>query len=139
MPLHDFLTSLNIQSYIKFCFICQGRRKLFYGGGRWGGGGQGLHKTVNHHGWLTKKNINDSKSHIWNSCFFFKKILFQFRAYNFFIFVHTFQWTLSELFFSYLIFQQKVLKPIKTSERVHSFYNRVLIKKPHSFYERQLT
>ena len=49
---------------------------------------------------------------------FFSKNLFQAR--NFFIFLQTFQWT-SEIFY------QKVLKPTKTS------------KKPHSFYEPQLT
>ena len=31
------------------------------------------------------------------------------------------------------------LNPTKTSEKNHSFYNTVLLKKPHSFYEPQLT
>ena len=60
------------------------------------GGEGGLSENVNHHGWLTKKNINDSKSHIWNSCFFKKEIalvsgiqLLYIRSYV--------QWTLSEL------------------------------------------
>ena len=55
------------------------------------------------------QNINDSKSHIWNS--FFENI-FQYRAYNFFMLVHTFQWTLSEfffLFFNFLAESQKKL------------------------------
>ena len=79
--------------------------------GRWG-----LSNNAGHHGWPTtkklKKNhwlerpktvplkdeisakINNSKFYIWNS--FFENI---FWAYNFFIFVHTFQWTSSEFFF----------------------------------------
>ena len=34
--------------------------------------------------------------------------------------------------------QQKISKPIKTSQKDHLFYNTVLLKKPHSFYESQL-
>ena len=61
-----------------------------------------------------------------------------FRASKFFVFVLTFQWTLSELF---LIsdFLKKVSKPTKTSEKDDSFYNTVSLKKPHSFCQSQLT
>ena len=60
-----------------------------------------------------------------------------FRAYRFFIFVHTVQWTLSKLFLisDFLT----VSKPTKTSEKDNSFYNTVSLKKPHSFYWSQLT
>ena len=51
----------------------------------------------------------------------FFKILF--RAYNFFIFVCTFQWTWWEFFLT------------KANEKNHSFYNTVSLKKPHSFYQ----
>ena len=79
--------------------------------GRWG-----LSNNAGHHGWPTTKKlkkkhwlerpktvplkdeisvkINNSKFYIWNS--FFENI---FLAYNFFIFVHTFQWTSSEFYF----------------------------------------
>ena len=65
---------------------------FFLNGGRgWGAGGGALSKNVFHHGWLTSKiflknwlkrpkavsknrnldqNVNDSKYHIWNFCFF---------------------------------------------------------------------
>ena len=71
--------------------------------------GRGLSKNVGQHGykrhWLKHanavtnqrnldQNINDSKSHIWNS--FFLRI--SFRAYNFYIFVHTCRWTSLEFF-----------------------------------------
>ena len=87
------------------------------------------------------------------------KILFQ--ANNFVTFVHMFQWTSSEfLFYSIhytkmfpadlVTFTEEILngklhflcseifepivstKPIKTSENDHSFYNTVLLKKPHA-------
>ena len=45
------------------------------------------------------------------------KIFFQYRAYNFFMLVHTFQWTLSEFFFNFLIFS----KSKKTSEKFIHF------------------
>ena len=62
---------------------------------------------------------NYSKSHVYNS--FFENII---SGIQFFIFVHTFQWTSSELF----LFQISVSKPIKTSEKDHSFLNIVLFK-----------
>ena len=34
--------------------------------------------------------------------------------------------------------KQKISKSIKTSQKDHSFYNTVSLKKPHSFYESQL-
>ena len=34
-------------------------------------------------------------------------------------------------------FVQKVSKPAKSTEKDHSFYNTVSLKKPHSFYEPQ--
>ena len=75
------------------------------------------------------QNINDSKSHIWNS--FFENII---SAYSVFIFVHTFQWT-SSFFFNFQIFKSKVSKPTKTREKWHSIYNTVSLKKPHSFLQ----
>ena len=65
----------------------------------------------------------------------FLKIFFW--AYNFFIFVLTFQWKSSEFF----LFQafQRVSKPTRINEKHHSFHNTVSLKKPHSFYAPQLT
>ena len=65
----------------------------------------------------------------------FLKIFF--RAYNFFIFVLTFQWKSSEFF----LFQafQRVSKPTRINEKHHSFHNTVSLKKTHSFYASQLT
>ena len=40
---------------------------------------------------------------------------------------------------AFFILDFKVSKPIKTSEKDHSFLNIVLFKKPHSFYESQIT
>ena len=60
------------------------------------------------------------------------------RAQKFFILVHTFYWTSSE-FFLFQIFKQKASKPTKTSEKGHSFSNTASRKKPHLFYELQLT
>ena len=40
-------------------------------------------------------------------------------------------------FFFFLIL--KVSKTTKASEKIHSFYNTVLLKKPHSFFKPQLT
>ena len=62
-----------------------------------------------------------------------------FRTHNVFILVHMFQWALSDLFFNFQILYQKVSDPTKTSKKDHSFYNTVSLKKPHSFYEPQLT
>ena len=62
-----------------------------------------------------------------------------FWAYNFFIFVHRSQWTLSESFFISDSLAEKVSKPTKTSKKDHLFYNTVSLIKPHSFYEPQLT
>ena len=72
----------------------------------------GLSLNVGHHGWPTTKNekkkkkkkklaktINDSKPHIWN--YFFENIISGIQG---FIFVHTFQWTSSEMFFSFQVF-----------------------------------
>ena len=42
-------------------------------------------------------------------------------------------------FFLFQIFEQKVSKPTKISEKDHSFYNKVLLKNTYSFYEPQLT
>ena len=64
----------------------------------------------------------------------FLKILL--RACNAFIFIHMFQWTSSEFFFNFQIFQQKVSKPTKAREKDHSIqftvHNTVSLKKPHS-------
>ena len=69
--------------------IYQGRRKLFYGGGGVGGGGVAEWKCQ-------PPRLADEKKYKWfkisylEFLFFFKKILLQFPAYNFYIFVHTF-------------------------------------------------
>ena len=42
-------------------------------------------------------------------------------------------------FFNFQIFWQKLVKPTKTSENDHSFYNTISLKKSHSFYEPQLS
>ena len=44
-----------------------------------------------------------------------------------------------EFTYYFQILWQKVSKPIKNSKKDHSFYNTVLLKKPHPFYEPQLT
>ena len=62
----------------------------------------------------------------------FLKILFW--KYNFFIFVQTCQGTSSEFFFNFRSSSRK-----SQSQKDHSFHNTVLLKKPHSFYEPQLT
>ena len=82
------------------------------------------------------QNIHDSKSHIGNS--FFENLISGFWAYNIFIFVHTFQWTPSELFFSFQIIEKSPGQK-RTSEKDHSFYKTVSLKKPHSFYKPQHT
>ena len=60
-----------------------------------------------------------------------------FWPYKFFIFLHTFQWTLSELF-SISDFLTESLKANKTSEKDHSFYNTVSLKKTSLLSESQL-
>ena len=99
----------------------QGRRKIFYGGEA----GGGLSKIF-----LSKKkrslkrskavprktkldqNISDSKSHIWIP---FLKILFW--AYNFVIFVHTFRWTSSGVFFNFRFSRRKFQSQQKLEKR----------------------
>ena len=56
-----------------------------------------------------------------------------FPTYNFLIIIHLFQWTLSEFFFQFQIFWQKVSKPTKTIEKNHLFCNTISLKKPCSF------
>ena len=51
-----------------------------------------------------------------------------FPAYNFFILIHMFQWTLSEVFFRFHLFWQKVSKPTKTIDKDHLFCNTVSLK-----------
>ena len=51
-----------------------------------------------------------------------------FRAYSILIFVNIFQWTSSEFFFNFRFFS-RVSKPVKTTEKGHSFYNTVSLKK----------
>ena len=63
------------------------------------------------------QNLNDSKSHIWN--FFLENIISGIRAYKFFTFVRTFQWTSSEIWFS----SRKSQSQKRISEKDHSFYN----------------
>ena len=60
----------------------------------------------------------------------FLKILFH---------TYSFLYSLTRTSGHYQIFKQKVAKPTKTSEKNHSFYNAVSPKKPHLFYEVQLT
>ena len=61
----------------------------------------------------------------------FLKILF--RTYNFFISVQTCQWTSSE---SFLI--SDLLAESLKAKKDYAFYNTVLLRKPHSFYEPRL-
>ena len=78
------------------------------------------------------QNINYSKSHIWNS--FLENIISGIEPY------YTrpqFQWKPSKFF---LIFTfPRNLQAKKTSEKDHSFYNTVSLKKPHLLHETQLT
>ena len=62
------------------------------------------------------QNINDSKSHIWN---YFLRVLF--RAHNFFIFVHTFQWTSSPFFFNFRFFSRKSQSHQKLAKKIAHF------------------
>ena len=62
---------------------------------------------------ILDQNINYSKTHIWNSFFFFLKILFQVWAYNFFIFIHMLQWPLPECFFNFFDFLAESLETNK--------------------------
>ena len=64
-----------------------------------------------------------------NSGIPFLKILF--RAYNVFIFVQTFQWTSSEIFFLISEFLAESLKTNKkkTTKKDHTLYKTVLLKK----------
>ena len=61
----------------------------------------------------------------------FLKILF--RTYNFFIFVQISQWISSESF----LISDLPAESLK-AKNDHSFYNTVLLRKPHSFYEPRL-
>ena len=95
----------------------QGSKKLFYGG-------RELCKNVGHHGlsvvknFFSKKNwnldqkINDSKPLIWS---YLSIAIINFRFFG------------------------RVSKPTKTSNKDHSFYNTVSLKKHLSFYQPQLT
>ena len=66
--------------------------------------------------------------------FFFLKILFRFQAYNFFIFVYTFQWTLSQFFLFFWFSSRKPQSQQKLAKTItHSF------AKKNSFSESQLT
>ena len=67
----------------------------------------------------------------------FLKLLF--RVYNSFIFVQTFQWRSSEFLFNFRFFSRKSQTPAKSNGKDHSYYNTVSLKKPHSYYEAQLT
>ena len=93
----------------------QGRRELFHGAGGW----EALKQSPKIRN--LDQTINDSKSNLWN---FFLKILFW--AYKFFIFIQTCQW-ISDL-----------LAESLKSKKDNSFYNTVLLRKPHSFSEPRL-
>ena len=68
----------------------------------------------------------------------FLKILFW--AYNFLIFVLTFQLASSEFLFHFRFFSRKLQRQQKLAEKItHLIYITVLVNKPHSFYELQLT
>ena len=111
----------------------------------------GLTKNVSHHNWLSKifcwnsllkenleQTINDSKFHICHS-FFFENFI-SVSSIQLFLYLSTrFSGHFPRFFFNIQIFQQKVAKPAKTSENVHSFYNTVSLKKPHSTYKPQPT
>ena len=67
-----------------------------------------------------------------------------FWAYNFFIFVHTFQWTSSESFFYFRFSNRKSQSQQKLAKKItHCTIQLctliVQYKKPHLFYEPQLT
>ena len=76
------------------------------------------------------QNINVSKYHIWNS---FWKI---FRAYNFFIFVNSFQWTLSE----FLLISDFLVESLKANkkQRKRSLILRYSFAQEISFISRTL-
>ena len=67
-----------------------------------------------------------------------------FSSYNFLMVLYVFYIRLHVLvdiiriFFQFQIFQQKPSKPTKSSEKGHSFYNIISLKKPPSFYEPHL-
>ena len=131
--------------YVMLCYFCYFSVMLFIMGVK-------RSKNVGHHGWPTTKNkkkhwlkppravpqktkfgpnINDSKSHICNS--YFENITSGIRLWSAPSSRH------HQKFFLFQIFEQKVSKVIKTSEKDHSFYNTVTLKKSHSFYVLQLT
>ena len=56
-----------------------------------------------------------------------------FRTYNFFIFVQISQWISSEFF----LISDLPAESLK-AKNDHSFYNTVLLRKPHLFYEPRL-
>ena len=82
------------------------------------------------------QNINDTKSLVWNS--FFENIISDMQL--FYIcpqvpvnIIRVF------LILAFLAESLKANKKTKTSKKGHSFYNTILLKKPHSFYQPQLT
>ena len=84
--------------------------------------------------WNFHQNINDS-----NFIFgvvFFENIVSVSGIQVFYIRPRFRGWRY-QIFFFFLIL--KVSKTTKASEKVHSFYNTVLLKKPHSFFKPQLT
>ena len=100
--------------------ILQGLKELFHGGG-----GGDLSKNVGHHGWPTTKN---KKKHWLKRPKAVPKFILGIQRFYIRPHVH-------EFFFNFQIFKQKVSKPTKICEKDHS----VSLKKPHSFYELQLT
>ena len=117
----------------------------------------GLSKNVYHHDWVTTKkknnnntgwnalkmspkkrtldqNINYSKSHIWNS--FFENIILGIQI--FFIRPHV-PVDMIRVFSYFRFSSRKSQSQQKLVKKDHTFYNKVLLKNTHSFYETQLT
>ena len=86
------------------------------------------------------QNINYSKTHIWNSFFFFfEDIISGLGIQLFYIHPHA-SMAITRVFFQFFWFSsRKSRNQQKLAKKFYSFYNTVLLKKYHSFYERQLT
>ena len=76
---------------------------------------------------------NDSKSHIWNS--FFENLI---SGIQYFYIRPHIPLDIITIFFNFR-FSITVTKPAKRSEKDHSFYNTVSLKKPNSSDKPQLT
>ena len=82
------------------------------------------------------QNINDTKSLVWNS--FFENIISDIQLFYICPYVPVNIITVF-LILAFLAESLKANNKTKTSKKDHSFYNTILLKKPHSFYQPQLT